>query len=404
MRLPFFIAKRYLFSPKKRNAINIISLISTIGVAIGTTALIVVMSVMNGLDVFITDATESFSADITLFPAEGKYCASDPHTNSILERHPKILYYNNILEESALAKFGEILLPVAVKGVDSNYGENGNFIKHLFVGDFSLRDGEENKPTGIIGLGIASTLRVQLGLLSPITIYYPNRRASTASINALNSEKLYPISIFSIQQELDNKYILADIEFAQKLFDVPGQISKIEIKIKDTENISSVKKELTELFGKRYQVKDKYDLNKSYYSMIRSEKLVIFLILLFILFIASFNIIGSITMLIIDKKDDVGIFTALGMSPKRLIAIFNIEGNLITSIGAAIGLIAGIILVLVQEHFGLVKLGEGSFMVDAYPVKLIGTDIFIIILAVLGIGLVATWLPVRYLIGKQIKN
>ena len=402
MNLSVFIARRYLFSKKKQNAINIISIISMIGVAIGTAALIVVLSVFNGIDLLLTDATDSFTPDITLSPVKGKFFKTDSLLIETLKHTEGIRSYDPVVEEKALVKYGKKLMPVTVKGVDKNYNEHTGIDHTISTGKYSLKEGD--KYTAFLGYSIAATLKLRIGLTTPMTFYYPDKNSSSAA-SALNSENIFPIALFSAQQDIDGKYVITDIDFARRLFMVPGEISQIEIKLNDPDRISNIKAELKNAINQQqYKVEDKYDTNRSFYAMMKSEKLAIFLILLFILLIASFNIIGSVSMLIIDKKEDIGIYQALGMSREKIISIFKLEGNLITGIGALFGLIVGSLLCLGQEYFGWITLGEGNYMIDAYPVKLIGHDILIILISVIAIGYLASHFPVKYLIRKIVKN
>ncbi|WP_059026874.1 ABC transporter permease [Gabonibacter massiliensis] len=402
MNLSVFIARRYLFSKKKQNAINIISIISMIGVAIGTAALIVVLSVFNGIDLLLTDATDSFTPDITVSPVKGKFFKTDSLLIETLKHTEGIRSYDPVVEEKALVKYGKKLMPVTVKGVDKNYNEHTGIDHTISTGKYSLKEGD--KYTAVLGYSIAATLKLRIGLTTPMTFYYPDKNSSSAA-SALNSENIFPIALFSAQQDIDGKYVITDIDFARRLFMVPGEISQIEIKLNDPDRISNIKAELKNAINQQqYKVEDKYDTNRSFYAMMKSEKLAIFLILLFILLIASFNIIGSVSMLIIDKKEDIGIYQALGMSREKIISIFKLEGNLITGIGALFGLIVGSLLCLGQEYFGWITLGEGNYMIDAYPVKLIGHDILIILISVIAIGYLASHFPVKYLIRKIVKN
>lgn len=402
MNLSVFIARRYLFSKKKQNAINIISIISMIGVAIGTAALIVVLSVFNGIDLLLTDATDSFTPDITLSPVKGKFFKTDSLLIETLKHTEGIRSYDPVVEEKALVKYGKKLMPVTVKGVAKNYNEHTGIDHTISTGKYSLKEGD--KYTAVLGYSIAATLKLRIGLTTPMTFYYPDKNSSSAA-SALNSENIFPIALFSAQQDIDGKYVITDIDFARRLFMVPGEISQIEIKLNDPDRISNIKAELKNAINQQqYKVEDKYDTNRSFYAMMKSEKLAIFLILLFILLIASFNIIGSVSMLIIDKKEDIGIYQALGMSREKIISIFKLEGNLITGIGALFGLIVGSLLCLGQEYFGWITLGKGNYMIDAYPVKLIGHDILIILISVIAIGYLASHFPVKYLIRKIVKN
>ena len=398
MRLPFFIAKRYLFSKKKQSAINIISLISIVGVTVGTTALIVILSVFNGIDLFLQQTTDSMTPDLVISPTSGKFATFDSTIYQSLENTPGIAYYNRVVEEKALVKYGEKLAPVIVKGVTEDFAQNTHFDDNIVQGSFRLK--ADNAYKSVIGYGLAADLGVGLNFLTPMVFYYPNKE-STSAISALNSEYLYPSAFFSSQQDIDGKYVLTDIEFAQLLFRIDDKISKVEIKLNDPAQTDRVKESLSSHVGKDYKIQDKYELNRSYYAMMKSEKLAVFMILLFILLIASFNIVGSISMLILDKKEDLGIYKALGMPQKKIISIFKTEGQLITLSGAMVGLILGTTICLLQEKFGFITLGDsGSYIINAYPVKLIFSDIALIMVTVIAIGYAASYFPVRYLVKK----
>ena len=400
MKLSVFIARRYLFSKKKQNAINIISAISVAGVAVGTTALIVVLSVFNGIDSLLTEATDSFTADILVTPAEGKFMAADTALLERLAGEEAVASADVAVEEKSLVKFGDNLVPVTVKGVGPDYDAHNHISASIAGGRFALT--VDSLPAAVLGYGIAASLKARLGTGSPVTFYYPNRRGGT-SLSSLRSEAIYPIGIFSAQQEIDAKYVFIDIEVARRLFNTPGKISQIELKLKNPDDIGTFKEKLAEQIGGAYKVADKYDANRSFYAMMRSEKLAVFLILLFILFIASFNIVGSVSMLIIDKKDDIGVYQALGMTREKIISIFRLEGNLITGLGAAAGLLIGTGLCLAQEHFGLLTLGEGSYIVSAYPVKVVAGDVLLSLAAVVLIGSVASYFPVKFLVKKIVQ-
>ena len=400
MKLPVFIARRYLFSKKKQNAINIISAISVAGVAVGTTALIVVLSVFNGIDSLLTEATDSFTADILVTPAEGKFMAADTALLERLAGEEAVASADVAVEEKSLVKFGDNLVPVTVKGVGPDYDAHNHISASIAGGRFALT--VDSLPAAVLGYGIAASLKARLGKGSPVTFYYPNRRGGT-SLSSLRSEAIYPIGVFSAQQEIDAKYVFIDIEVARRLFNTPGKISQIELKLKNPDDIGPFKEKLAEQIGGAYKVADKYDANRSFYAMMRSEKLSVFLILLFILFIASFNIVGSVSMLIIDKKDDIGVYQALGMTREKIISIFRLEGNLITGLGAAAGLLIGTGLCLAQEHFGLLTLGEGSYIVSAYPVKVVAGDVLLSLAAVVLIGSVASYFPVKFLVKKIVQ-
>lgn len=400
MRLSLFIAKRYLFSKKKQNAINIISMISIIGVTIGTSALIVILSVFNGIDLLLQKSTDSFTPDIVISPVTGKFVRFDTAIYESLSKKSDIAYFDNIVEEKALVKYGDKLSPVTIKGVDNGYLSNTRFADNIVQGELKLRSNDNYK--SVVGYGLAAELGIGLNFLAPMVFYYPDKNAGT-SASALNTEYLYPSAFFSSQQDIDGQYVLTDISFAQQLLGIGDQVSKIEIKLKKTALLTDIKKELKQEYGGKYKIEDKYELNRAFYAMMKSEKLAVFLILLFILLIASFNIIGSISMLILDKKEDLSIYKAMGMTNQNIITVFKTEGNLITLAGAMLGLCLGTGICLLQEKFGLITLGDGSYIISAYPVKLIPTDILIIIATVLFIGYSASYFPVKYLVDKLTK-
>lgn len=400
MRLSLFIAKRYLFSKKKQNAINIISMISIIGVTIGTSALIVILSVFNGIDLLLQKSTDSFTPDIVISPATGKFIRFDSTIYESLRKNPDIAYFDNVVEEKALVKYDDKLSPVTIKGVDNDYLANTQFEDNIVQGELKLRSNDSYK--SVVGYGLAAELGIGLNFLTPMVFYYPDKNAGT-SASALNTEYLYPSAFFSSQQDIDGQYVLTDINFAQQLLGIGDQISKIEIKLKKPALLSDIKKELKQKQGGKYKIEDKYELNRAFYAMMKSEKLAVFLILLFILLIASFNIIGSISMLILDKKEDLSIYKAMGMTNQNIISVFKTEGNLITLAGAILGLCLGTGICLLQEKFGLITLGDGSYIISAYPVKLVFSDILIIMATVLFIGYSASYFPVKYLVNKLTK-
>lgn len=397
MRLTLFIARRYLFSKKKQNAINIISAISIVGVMIGTTALIVVLSVFNGMDRLLQKSTDSFCADLVVFPDSGKFFNVDSLLRGELEKNAWIASYDEVVEEKALLKYGDRLAPVIVKGVGADFAEHTRFAEHILEGDFQLQSGEEYR--AVVGYGVAAELGIGPHLLTPMVFYYPDRNGGT-SVASLHTGRVFPSALFASQQDLENQYVLTDIGFARELFGIGDKVSKVEINLSNPSRTEQVRKALQEGTGNRYRIEDKFELNRAFYAMMKSEKLAVFLILLFILLVASFNIVGSISMLILDKKGDLGTYKALGMNTGRMISVFKTEGNLITGFGALLGLIVGVTICLIQEKFGIVTLGDGSYIVEAYPVQLVFKDIVLILATVLFIGYVASYFPVRYLVKK----
>lgn len=401
MRLSLFIARRYLFSKKKQNAINIISAISVVGVAVGTCALIVVLSVFNGMDLLLQKSTGSFTPDLVVSPAEGKYADFDTAFCHYLETVPAIASCHRVIEEKALLRYEDYTTPVVIKGVDTNYIEDSGIAANLLGGESILRSSRGYE--GLFGYGVAARLRLSLSTRRPVVCYYPDKLASPTAAS-LATRQLHPAAFFSVQQEIDDYYVLTDIALARELFKTRGKVSKIEVRLSDPALLQETKAQLQAQAGNRYRVDDKYELNGAFYAMMKAEKLAVFVILLFILLIASFNIVGSISMLILDKKEDLQTYKALGMTRRRLTTLFRTEGLLIVGSGAALGLLLGVGLCLLQEHFGLITLGSGSYIVEAYPVQLIAGDVLLVLAAVLLIGWCASSFPVHYLIKKLVPD
>lgn len=401
MRLSLFIARRYLFSKKKQNAINIISAISVVGVAVGTCALIVVLSVFNGMDLLLQKSTGSFTPDLVVSPAEGKYADFDTAFCHYLETVPAIASCHHVIEEKALLRYEDYTAPVVIKGVDTSYIEDSGIAANLLGGESILRSSRGYE--GLFGYGVAARLHLSLSTRRPVVCYYPDKLGSPTAAS-LATRQLHPAAFFSVQQEIDDYYVLTDIALARELFKTRGKVSKIEVRLSDPVLLQETKAQLQAQAGNRYRVEDKYELNGAFYAMMKAEKLAVFVILLFILLIASFNIVGSISMLILDKKEDLQTYKALGMTRRRLTTLFRTEGLLIVGGGAALGLLLGVGLCLLQEHFGLITLGSGSYIVEAYPVQLIAGDVLLVLAAVLLIGWCASSFPVHYLIKKLVPD
>lgn len=373
-------------------------MISIVGVTVGTAALIIVLSAFNGLDSLLKSMNDSFDPDLKVMPASGKvFSLDDPNINK-LRNLESIFDIAQTLEENALLKYDDQQFIATVKGVSDNFTNVSGIDSMLTVGDFILK--HKNQPYAIVGQGVAYYLSLNLNYIDPIVIFVPKRDAKI-SMNpeqAFNRNYIFPSAIFGIQQEYDTKYILVPLDYARELFDYSNQLSALEIKLNKNVNVEKAQKEIQEILGSDYQVKNRYQLHESFYKIMKSEKFYIFLILTFILIVASFNIIGSLTMLIIDKKEDISTFRSLGANLKTIRNIFLTEGWLITIVGAVLGLVFGFFICWLQIRFKLIKLGSsGSFIVDSYPVKIIWTDFLMIFLTVVSIGYFAAWYPVRYI-------
>ncbi|MCK4825455.1 ABC transporter permease, partial [bacterium] len=396
LNFPFYIAKRYLFSKKSRNAINVISTVSVAGVAIGTIALIVVLSVFNGFDNLVRSLFNSFDPDLKITSVIGKTFSSDNEKIQMLERVDGILYLTEVVEENALLRYDERQYIATIKGVGEDFVKMSGIDSMIIDGDFTLV--KNGKPYAVIGQGVAVNLAVGLNFISPVIFYVPRntKLISLDPTKAFNRKYIFPSGVFAIQQDFDSKYVIVPLFFARDLLGYTNEVSSIEIKIDPAYETSVVQENIKELLGPDFSVKNRFEQQELLYKIMKSEKWAIFLILTFILIVASFNIIGSLTMLIIEKKKDIGILRSMGTSLSVLRQIFLFEGWMISLLGAFTGLILGTLICWIQQKFEVIKLqGSGSFVIDAYPVSIEIPDLIWIFLTVLLIGYLASWYPVR---------
>jgi lipoprotein-releasing system permease protein len=401
LNFPFYIAKRYLISKKKRNAINIISFISVLGVAVGTAALIIVLSVFNGFDNLLRKLYNSFDPDIKIVAAEGKTFLPDDKLLETLDNSNLISLYSLCLEENAMLQYGEKQIIGTIKGVDENYELVTGIDSMIKIGNYSLY--YDNIPLAVPGQGIAFNLGVDFDFLSPVSVYIPSRTKEFKgnfqdAADNLNISKVYVSGTFSIQQEYDTKYFIMPLPEVRKLLEYDKNVSSIEIKLKPGIKDTDARKILENELGNKFKILDRELQHEYAYKIMKSEKWVIFMILALILLVASFNIIGSLTMLIIDKKKDISILKSLGADNKTIRNIFFLEGLFISFCGAVTGLLIGSFVCWLQIEFGLLKLGnEGSFIISNYPVIMIWSDFIYIFIVVMLIGVFAAWYPVRYI-------
>jgi lipoprotein-releasing system permease protein len=401
VKLSFYIAKRYLFAKKSRNAINIISAVSVSGVAVGTMALIIVLSVFNGLERLVSEIFNTFDPDIKITAAEGKTFIADTVRLKLLSQVEGLSCYSLSIEENALLKYGDRQCIATIKGVDDNYAMVSNIDSSMWEGEFTLRS-EKGRSYAIPGLGVAKYLGIRVNFITPLNIYVPRRTASTNlnAENAFNRKFIFPSGIFEVEKEYDSKYVYLPIEFARELTEIDKGVSTIEIKFKENAEPAKVQENIVKIFGKGFVVQNRYEQQEIFYKVMRSERLAIFFILTLILIIASFNIIGSLTMLIIEKERDIEILKSLGADANLIRKIFIFEGWLISIIGAIAGVILGFLICWAQETYGLVKLQSESLIMDSYPVVMKVKDFIIVPATVLLIGYWAAWYPVRFLTKK----
>jgi len=406
VKLSLYIARRYLFAKKSRNAINIISSISVAGVSIGTMALIIVLSVFNGLEEMVKSIFGTFDPDIQVTVTQGKVFIPGQGQLEELQAIPGVLDYSLVLEENALLKYGAKQYIATVKGVEDSYSRITGLDSVMWDGEFILR-GETGREFAVVGQGVANNLGIGLNFLTPLNIYVPRRTGSAASLNATNAfirKYIFPSGIFNIEQEFDSRYIFIPISMMRELLEYSEEVSAIELKLDPAVEVSIIQQDVAELFGDQFTVKNKFQQHELFYRVMKSERLAIFFILSFILLIASFNIIGSLTMLIIEKEKDIGILKSLGADRRLIRRIFVFEGWMISILGALTGLIAGVIICWLQQEFGLVKLQGETLVIDSYPVVMKAADIILVLGTVLVIGYWAAWYPVRYLSRKYLKD
>jgi len=406
VRLNTFIASRYLFSKKSTNAINLISAISVTGTMVGTMALVIILSVFNGLEDLIETRYNAFDADYKILPTEGKTFPFDSTLLKTVKTLDYIQAIEPILEENALVKYGENYHPAHLKGVPLDYRSFNGLDTMLTKGSYLLQLKE--RPAAIVGQEIANMLSVNIDYITPLKIYVPRRikHISMDPQKAFKSAFAYPSATFSIEQDLDN-YVILPFYFVEQLLGYHHQVTSLEINTKKNVSSSKIKHDLTKILGHPVVVKNRFQQHAFVYKIMQSEKVVVFLILTLILLIASFNIIGSLSMLIIEKEKDIFTFFALGFSRQRIQTIFLSEGMLITFIGAFLGIVFGVLVSWLQQTFGFVKLQGSSsdaFIVQAYPVAIHFLDIVVVFITVILIGYLASRYPVRFIVRKKIRN
>lgn len=390
------IAKRYLFSRKSVNVINLISILSVIGVAVGTTALIVVLSAFNGINHFIEGMLSSFDADLKITLVEGKNISTKYTKLEELKKIEGVASYMEVVEDNVLISYGSKQKYATLKGVEPSYAEFSGIDSMMVLGNFQLE--EKGQDFAVLGYGVAADLGVGLSLVNPIHVYYPKRttRKTISVQNAFNHDYIYPKGFFSIQQEIDGQYVLVPIEFARNLLQLEDKLTSVELKLAPGANMAQVKNDVQELMGSSFKVQDRIEQHELIYQVMKSEKWASFLILGFILLIASFNLLGSLTMIIMDKEKDIFILRSMGADSKFIRDVFLVEGWLISLIGAVIGILFGVFLVWAQMQFALVKFPvEGAFALTAYPVELQWVDVLATLAIVFVIGLFVSWFPTR---------
>ena len=405
MRLPFFIARRYLFSKKSHNAINVISGVSVCGVAFATLAMVCTLSVFNGFQDLVQTMFTAFDPELKITSLTGKVFDADDDRMKNVQEMPEVEIFSKSLEDNAMVQYKGRQAMVVIKGVEDNFNQLTAIDSILYGrGELKLRD--EVASYAIPGIELVSVLGTGIRFLDPLEVYAPKRGVKLNVANpstGLRMDYLHSSGlIFAVnQQKYDDSYILTSLDFARNLFQYDTEVSSIELKLHPNADVDVVKKKISKFLGDDFLVQDRYEQQMDTYRIMEVEKLISYLFLSFILLIACFNVIGSLSMLIIDKREDVITLRNLGADNQLIFRIFLFEGCLISFIGALVGVCGGLMLCLLQQEFGFLSLGSGdsagAFVVDAYPVSVHFCDVMLVTITVLVVGFLSVLYPVRYL-------
>lgn len=402
MNFPFFIAKRYLFSKKSHNAINVISAISVCGVALATLAMVCTLSVFNGFQDMVATFFTAFDPQIKITSVKGKVFDGSGPVFAEIRTMPEVAVYSESVEDNAMVQYKGRQAMAVIKGVEDNFDRLTPIDSILFGrGELILHD--EVVDYAIPGLQLLSTLGTGIRFLDPLEIYAPKRGSKINMSNPMSSfvsDRLFSSGLtFTVNQEkYDASYIITSIGFARRLFRYTNEVSAVNLRLTQDADENTVIKRLKEKLGDDFRVQNRYGQQADTFRIMEIEKLISYIFLTFILMIACFNVIGSLSMLIIDKKNDVQTLRNLGASDSQIVRIFLFEGRMISFIGAVSGVIIGLALCLIQQEYGIISLGTaGSFIVDAYPVSVHAWDVVLVFATVLTVGFISVWYPVRYL-------
>jgi len=405
MNFPFYIAKRYLFKKETNNVVNIISLMSIFGVAIGTTALVIVLSVFNGFEELVKSLYKSFDPDIKITSVHGKTMQTDSVILNVLSKTKGIVSYSKVIEEKVLLHYNKKQYIATIKGVDSAFAETTDFDKTVKKGTYFYNTSKKN--VGILGQGISYMLSVGVNdYISPIQVFVP-KKGLIGSLNpkeAFNAKAFYPTGIFSIQADFDAKYIITPIEFTQELLGLKkNEVSAIEIKTNSHSSQNIVKKEIEKLIGDKHAVQTQLELHEALFKMMKTEKIAVIIIFTFILIIATFTMASAIIMLIIDKDRDIQTLINLGADLKTIQKVYFFNGFLNSTIGSVAGMLIGTTLSFIQEKFRIITLGSGEgFVISYYPVSVNGIDLLTIFLIITTIGALMSFFPTMVLKKKAL--
>ena len=400
MRLAPFIAGRYLFAKKSHNVINIISAISAIGMAIGTAALIIILSVYNGFDSLIRTMMSNVEPDLLITPATGKAFVAEGETYDWIYEQPTVKSMCCVLQEQVFINYDGKQGLAKAKGVDWVYEDESSLKDCITDGEFKLNKGDI--PLAVVGAGLAYEMQISPRFLSPIEIYFPSRTRKISLANpasAIESIKVWPSGLFSVNTDIDKELIILPIGKMQELLEYDNEVSGVEIRLTeeaDSKEMRRLQKEISKQLGPDFKVKDRFQQNESLYKMMKYEKAAIYMILIFVILIIAFNIFGSLTMLIIEKRSDIQTLKSMGATDRLVKRIFVLEGWMISLSGLAAGLVIGILFSLLQQWFGFIKM-PGYFVIQAYPIILSWSDVALTAFGVAAIGYLIALIPANTL-------
>ena len=394
--LRWLFAWRYFRSKKTTNAVNIIAWISVLAIAVGAAALIIVLSVFNGFEDLVKGLYGDFYADMRIAPVQGKFMTIQPAQMNAINKVAGIKATSFVVEEKALLVNGEAQTIIYLKGVDNNYLKVSKLQNHIMHGKYDV--GDADNPLLILGVGVESAIATDASESStPFVIYLPNRDAKHFNnLDAMNSANISAAGSFLVQQEFDNKYAFTNLPFVQYMLNLqPNQYSSIELALQPDVNENKVQQQLQQALGKSFSVQTRYQQNASLFGVMQLEKWVIYCILSLILLIAAFNMIGALTMLVLEKQKDIAVLKAMGATDQMVQNIFINEGLVLAGVGGGSGIILAFLICLAQLKFKIIKLEGGTFLIDYYPVKMLLSDFILVAVTIIIVALLAAWLPSR---------
>ena len=404
MNFPFFIAKRYFKTKKRSNFVHIISWVSMFGVAIGTSALILVLSVFNGFEDLVLSMYNSFDPHLKITSNEGKTFHPEQAKNLLLT-FDEVEISALVLEEKVLLKYQEKEYIATAKGVSEEYLELTNFNSLLIDGEYI--NGFKSNNIAVVGRGVAYFLSIGIGsMFDQLNVFMPNRNSVTLlnPSTAFKQSAVLPVGVFGVQSEVDSEYIITPLLFVQQLAQRKDEVSSIEIKLKDEGQMIAIQKQLQKVLGTKYMIENRFQQQKFLYKILNTEKLAVFLILTFIMIIAAFNIVGSLSMLMLDKKKSIETLRSLGCTLKDIQSLFFKKSMLTIISGIVIGLFCGLGLAFLQQTFGIITFGGGSFVINTYPIAIVFKDVILVAVTVLLIGGLASWYPAKLLSRELFKK